>query len=39
MLGFEVSYTVLGSFKDKTLGTSVNMPAMLGYNSTIGFDF
>ncbi|MDP2276349.1 MAG: hypothetical protein Q8N23_26295 [Archangium sp.] len=39
MLGFEFSYTVLGSFTDDTLGTTVNMPAVLAYNSTIGFDF
>lgn len=38
MLGFEFSYTVLGSFNDATVGR-VDMPAVLGYNSTIGFDF
>jgi hypothetical protein len=38
MLGFEVSYTVLGSFTDSKVG-EVKMPAVLGYNSTIGFDF
>ncbi len=38
MLGFEVSYTVLGAFTDSKIGT-VNMPAVLAYNSTIGFDF
>ena len=38
MLGFEFSYTVLGSFTDSKIGT-VNMPAVLAYNSTLGFDF
>ncbi len=38
MLGFEFSYTVLGSFTDDTIG-KVNMPAVLAYNGTIGFDF
>jgi hypothetical protein len=38
MLGFEVSYTVLGSFNDSRIGV-VKMPAVLTYNSTIGFDF
>ncbi len=38
MLGFEFSYTVLGSFTDDKIG-KVDMPAVLGYNSTIGFDF
>ncbi len=38
MLGFEFSYTVLGSFNDDTKG-KVDMPAVLAYNSTIGFDF
>jgi hypothetical protein len=47
MLGFEFSYTALGSFNDSKIGTvdsvctgrSVCMPAVLAYNSTIGFDF
>ncbi len=38
MLGFEFSYTVLGSFNDDKIG-KVDMPAVLAYNSTIGFDF
>lgn len=38
MLGFEFSYTVLGSFTDDRIG-KVDMPAVLAYNSTIGFDF
>ena len=38
MLGFEFSYTALGSFNDSKIGTVV-MPAVLAYNSTIGFDF
>lgn len=38
MLGFEFSYTVLGSFTDDKIG-KVDMPAVLAYNSTIGFDF
>jgi hypothetical protein len=38
MLGFEFSYTVLGSFTDSKIG-NVNMPAVLAYNSTLGFDF
>lgn len=37
-LGFEISYTVLGSFEDKNVGR-VQMPAVLAYNSLIGFDF
>lgn len=37
-LGFEVSYTVLGSFEDSRVGR-VDMPAVLTYNSLIGFDF
>lgn len=47
MLGFEFSYTALGSFSDSQIGTvdgnckdrSVCMPPVLAYNSTIGFDF
>lgn len=47
MLGFEFSYTTLGSFADAKIGTvdsvctdrSVCMPPVLAYNSTIGFDF
>lgn len=39
MLGFEFSYTVLGSFHDATLNANVVMPAVLAYNATIGFDF
>ncbi|MDP1822953.1 MAG: hypothetical protein Q8L48_06920 [Archangium sp.] len=47
MLGFEFSYTTLGSFNDSKIGTvdgvctdrSVCMPPVLAYNSTIGFDF
>ena len=38
MLGFEVSYTVLGSFNDPVVGT-FDMKPVLTYNSTIGFDF
>ncbi|MFZ5443618.1 MAG: hypothetical protein ACOZQL_26665 [Myxococcota bacterium] len=38
MLGFEVSYTVLGSFDDARVG-KVSMAPVLTYNSTIGFDF
>ncbi|MGV3623984.1 MAG: hypothetical protein ACO1OB_24410 [Archangium sp.] len=37
-LGFEVSYTVLGSFDDTRVGR-VEIPAVLAYNSMIGFDF
>lgn len=48
MLGFEFSYTTLGSFTDAKIGTvdgtcsadrPVCMPPVLAYNSTIGFDF
>jgi len=47
MLGFEFSYTTLGSFTDSEIGTvdakcldrSVCMPPVLAYNGTIGFDF
>jgi hypothetical protein len=38
MLGFEFSYTVLGNFNDDKIG-KVEMPAVIAYNSTIGFDF
>jgi len=46
-LGFEFSYTTLGSFNDAQIGTvdstckdrQVCMPPVLAYNSTIGFDF
>lgn len=37
-LGFEVSYTVADSFNDPRVG-KVQMPAVLAYNSLIGFDF
>ena len=47
MLGFEFSYTTLGSFTDSQIGTvdatctgrAVCMPPVLAYNGTIGFDF
>ena len=47
MLGFEFSYTTLGSFTDSKIGVvdsqckdrSVCMPPVLAYNSTVGFDF
>ncbi|MFO0594208.1 MAG: hypothetical protein U0228_02860 [Myxococcaceae bacterium] len=40
MLGFEFSYTALGSFDDSKVGkvNLTNQP-VLAYNSTIGFDF
>ncbi len=46
-LGFEFSYTTLGSFNDSKIGTvdgtcqdrQVCMPPVLAYNSTVGFDF
>lgn len=47
-LGFEFSYTTLGSFNDARIGTvdatcspdrPVCMPAVIAYNSTVGFDF
>jgi hypothetical protein len=38
MLGFEFSYTALGKFTDSKIG-NVNMPAVLAYNWTLGFDF
>lgn len=47
MLGFEFSYTTLGSFADSQIGTVdatcrdrvVCMPPVLAYNGTVGFDF
>ncbi len=47
MLGFEFSYTTLGSFTDTQIGTvdatcrdrAVCMPPVLAYNGTVGFDF
>ena len=47
MLGFEFSYTLLGSFNDSKIGVvdskcdgrSVCMPDVKAYNGTIGFDF
>ncbi len=37
-LGFEVSYTVLGSFEDARVGR-VDMAPVVSYNGLIGFDF
>lgn len=47
MIGFEFSYTTMGKFDDARIGTvdstctdrAVCMPAVLSYNSTLGFDF
>lgn len=38
MLGFEVSYSILGTFDDAKVG-KVTMPAVLAYNFALGFDF
>lgn len=38
-LGAEISYSVLGRFRDATTGMDIDVPAVLAINSTVGLDF
>ncbi len=39
MLAGEVSYSVIGSFTDKTTGETRKVPDVLAFNTSVGFDF
>lgn len=39
MLGVEVSYSVIGRYRDAATGTDIEVPGVLALNSTIGLDF
>lgn len=39
IIGAEVSYSVIGRFRDANTGMDIDVPAVLAINSTIGLDF
>ena len=39
LIGFEVSYSIIGKFRDKGTGLEVDVPSVFAMNGTIGLDF
>lgn len=39
MIGAEISYSVIGRYRDANTGMDIDVPAVLAINSTIGLDF